>query len=69
MSRRAKDEPIRYVVATHPWLDGARLSRCGDWCNEPYGDVEAAEAAAAADARNRPFTLERLTVRRQRPEG
>lgn len=65
MSRRraAKDEPIRYVVATHGWLEGARLSRCGDWGNIPYDDVEAAEAAARADAGDRPFTIERLTVK------
>lgn len=67
--RSSKDEPIRYVVATHGWLEGARLSRCGDWCNIPYDDVKAAMAAAQADAGNRPFTVERLTVKRTSPEG
>jgi hypothetical protein len=65
MSRRAaKDEPIRYVVATHSWLEGARLSKCGHWGNLPHPDVEAATAAARADAGDRPFTVERLTVKR-----
>jgi hypothetical protein len=67
--RAAKDEPIRYVVATHGWLEGARLSKCGHWGNEPFPDVDAATAAAQADAGDRPFTVERLTVKRQRPEG
>jgi hypothetical protein len=65
MSRRAsKDEPIRYVVATHSWMEGARLSKCGHWGNIPHPDVEAATAAARADAGNSAFTVERLTVRR-----
>lgn len=65
MSRRAaKDELIRYVVATHSWLEGARLSKCGHWGNLPHPDVEAATAAARADAGDRFFTVERLTVKR-----
>lgn len=65
MSRRAaKDEPIHYVVATHSWLEGARLSKCGHWGNMPYPDVEAATAAARADAGDRPLQIERLTVKR-----
>ena len=50
MSRRpSKDEPIRYVVATHSWMEGARLSKCGHWGNMPHPDVEAATAAARYD--------------------
>lgn len=64
MSRRAaKNEPLRYVVATHSWMDGARLSKCGHWGNMPYPDVEAATAAARLDAGNSPFTVEELNVR------
>ena len=62
--RASKDEPIRYVVATHSWMEGARLSKCGHWGNIPHPDVEAATAAARADAGDRPFKVERLTVKR-----
>jgi len=65
MSRRApKDEPIRYVVATHSWLEGARLSKCGHWGNIPPPAVDAANQAARTDAGDRPFQIERLTVKR-----
>lgn len=65
MSRRAsKDEPLRYVVATHSWLEGARLSKCGHWGNIPHPDVEAATQAARGDAGDHPFQIERLAVKR-----
>ncbi len=62
--RASKDEPIRYVVATHSWMEGARLSKCGHWGNLPHPDVAAATAAAIANAGDRPFKVERLTVKR-----
>jgi len=55
---------LRYVIASHSWLPGVRLSKPGHWGNIPYPDAETAQAAAAVDAGKSPFTVERLTLKR-----
>jgi len=64
MSRARSVEPLRYVVATHSWAEGAKLSKRGHWGNLPYADREAATAAAHADAGENPFSIEHKTLRR-----
>ena len=61
---RLRDGPIRYIIATHSWLEGARLSRRCEWANIPYPDEDAAAQAAQADAKGQPFQIERLHVER-----
>lgn len=59
----SRSDPLAYVITTA--RDGVvRLSKCGHWGNLPHPDVEAATAAARADAGDRPLIVERLTVKR-----
>ena len=48
---------IHYTITTHAHLPGARLSKSGQWGNMPHQSVEAAKAAAEADARGQPHVI------------
>lgn len=58
---------MQFLIATHGWLDGARLSKPGDFANMPFNSVAAAELHAADLAKGRNFSIERRHV--DRPGG
>lgn len=57
---------MRFIITTHPGIDGARLSLCGQWGNEPHASVDAAEVRAKAIAAGKPHAIERQHMRTRR---
>ena len=58
---------MQFVIATHAWLEGARLSKRGDFANMPFDSVAAAELRASELANGRTFSIERRHT--ERPGG
>lgn len=55
---------IRYIITTHAHLPGVGLSKPGHWGGMRHPDDAAAARAAEDDAKGKPFTIERETVRK-----
>lgn len=49
----------QYLIATHDWLPGVRLSLKGGWGNVPYATDAQAEKAARFTAGGDPMVIER----------
>lgn len=52
-----------YMITKHARLEGVGLSKAGHWGGKRYPDPETAEAAAKADAGDKPYTIDRETKR------
>lgn len=50
---------LEFIISTHSGLEGARLSRSGDFGNLPFPSIRDAELEAERRASGRPFTIRR----------
>lgn len=54
---------MTYIITTSRRFPGVRLSKPGHFGNQSHTSVAAAEQSARADARGKPFVIERENFR------